>query len=197
MQEQTNSLREIPCSDECTCSSKLYNSQMASATRIDCFGTAWVRRIGTTGVAPEAGAPRFSSPRLDTSVLMKLHMVLDGMTFSDLAAGTTSLEFPEGPVRRTGGSPFTAKRTFHIYECSEEFCRLLADLTPERIELIAGDWVRLTHGRMVLSESPSAGRTKHLKAVLTQFTELAKTAAESGGRLTLRVDYRARQVRSE
>jgi hypothetical protein len=160
---------------------------MPTATRIVSYGTAWVGEVGVSAEtmpesAPEATAPQFSSPRLDSSFLSNFYFKLTGMTRKQLLESDS----PYG-LRRVGGSSHTSPRIFHVYSCSETLCQLLGALNAESVEQIARDW----NAREGMP-SGTGGRIEHRAKLLVNLANLAKIALERGVPLMLRVEYRGK-----
>lgn len=173
----------------------------------------------TIPVAPPNGAPQFVCPGLDASLLGSCHLIMHPdlkllMTrglkaFREEASkpqaskranqqtgvspeltAETARSVPKPPqLRRIAGSSYRVSQTYHVYEIGDEFCKQLAALDSDRIKQIYEQWETLWESRLSAPE-PIRGE-KHRGKILTQLVELARVAVAEGGRLFLRVDYRA------
>lgn len=175
--------------------------------RVICYGTLWVEPTSQTeetltDAQPSPGAPHMTSPDLDGTFVTNLFVHCTGKTWKELIASHMN-ELASGHgerdtvslITRVGGSPHTCSDTYHLFDCTETFCRSVSDLTDERVREIAANWrgvYSVSAATPADTEAPS-----HLLSVLTRLVELARTAVAEGTRLRLRVDYREERANQQ
>jgi hypothetical protein len=166
----------------------------------DCYGTAYVIDPATELPLEQTlrpDLPQFASARLDPSFLSELHAVLLGRQIPDIDAhrrrrvadGTLT---GKKPIERVASAVrLSGKHSIALYACSAELCALLAALDEQRASDISRQWNDLVwplHIKVV--QDPSAD----IDSVLVRLASLARSAAASGKRLMVRVEYRRNTI---
>lgn len=161
-----------------------------STSQIICIGTAWVQGIASVEKVPELPAPgtdlQFSRRGLDSSLLTTLHIILRGITYTEVATAFRAEQPADLGVRRVGSSLPVPDHAAHVYEFSAEFCNRLGELTPERVKAIARNWYAL-QGHMGTSSRP--GSVEYRTEIIQNLVAMARVAEARGARLFLRAVY--------
>jgi len=162
-------------------------------------GTAFVGDPVTDALDPKrtppAGAPQFTSPSLDASLLSDCFQILTGLPPAVDRTCRRQARMHRAGVRRVplpGGLNLRRSVAVVLCACSDEFCRELAALSDERAEQISRDWYRLLHPKMPVDHLPATPehRARHRASMLKELTRLAQTAMGSNRKLLLRVEFR-------
>jgi len=161
-------------------------------------GTAFVGDPVTDALdpnrTPPAGAPQFTSPSLDASLLSDCFHILTGPPAPDRSRRRHARTHKVG-IRRVplpGGLNLRRSVAVLLCACSDEFCRELAALTHERAEQISRDWYRLLHPQVPEDHLPPVPehRALHRASMLAELSRLAQAAMTSKQKLLLRVEFR-------
>jgi hypothetical protein len=160
-----------------------------------CYGTAWAEgRVEKPSEPLAPGAElQFARRGLDGSLLTDLHVILLGITYTEIAVAFKAgqpIEFATG-VKRVGGAQLAPYHTAHLYECSVQFRARMAALTSERIKDIAQNWYALLRHPDTQS---SPERTAYRCEIIQNLAALARVAVDRNSLLLLRVEYRMRSV---
>ena len=161
-----------------------------STSRVVCVGTAWVESRTLEENAWDTLAPgtdlQFSCRGLDCSLLTHLHLILKGITYTEVATAVRAGQPADVGVRRIGGAQLAPYHVAHFYECCAEFRARMAVLAPERIRELAQNWhALLGHPN---TESPPARRQWRLE-IVENMAALARVADTRNARLLLRAEY--------
>ena len=166
----------------------------ASTSRVICIGTAWVEGRAAKERAREPPAPgsdlQFSHRGLDCSLLTNLHVILKGITYTEIATAVRAGQPADVGVPRIGGAQIAPYHVAHFYECSAELRMRIAALTPERIRDLAQNWhALLGHPNTQSSPDRRAWRLE----IIQNLAALARVADERNTRLLLRAEYREQE----
>ena len=162
----------------------------ASTSQVVCVGTAWVEgRV--SGEARDPPAPgtglQFSHRRLDPSLLTDLHVILKGITYTQISTAVRAGQPADVGVRRIGGAQLAPYHVAHFYEVSAEFRRRMAVLTHDRIKDLAQNWHALL-GHPNTQSSPALKEWR--LETIQNLAALARVADDRDARLLLRAEYR-------
>jgi hypothetical protein len=131
---------------------------------------------------------QFARRGLDASLLADLNVILTGMTYTEIAKAVRAGQPFNACVRRSGAYQPAPYHTAHVYECSVEFRKQMAALTPERTKDIAQNWYALLGHKNAQPLSP--GRVEWRTEIIQNLAALARVAQERSTRLWLRAEYR-------
>jgi hypothetical protein len=130
---------------------------------------------------------QFACRDLDGSLLMDLHVILQGITYTEIATAVRAGQPIDVGVRRIGGAQLAPYHVAHFFECSAEFRKRMAALTPQRIKDVAQNWDAL-RGHPNTRSWP--GRVEHRGELIQNLAALARVADDRNARLLLRAEYR-------
>jgi hypothetical protein len=166
----------------------------ADTSQVVCVGTAWAEGRASEQIAREPPAPgtdlQFSRRGLDSSLLQNLHVILTGITYTEIATAVRDGQPVDAGVRRIGGAQLAPYHVAHFYECSAELCKRIAALTPERIKDLADNWHALL-GHPNTQSSPVL-REWRLETI-ENLAALARVSDDRNTRLLLRAEYRGQE----
>jgi hypothetical protein len=160
--------------------------------RLDCSGTAYVNDPAAEmpiELELRSDLPQFTSPGLDSSSVADLRRIVLGRTMLEMAQ-----EFQNGVVRESAlrrvayAVRIPHEHSVQLYVCSDELCKLLADLDEQRANDVARRW-----GLLCSPQSDLVGpeRLYQLRVrILQQLVALSRVADSTGKKLMLRVEYR-------
>ena len=164
----------------------------AAASQIICVGTAWVEgfsSVKNTQAIPVPGTDlQFSRRGLDSSLMTTLNVILLGITYTAVATAYRTEQPIDLGLRRIGSLQVAPYHSGHVYECSAEFCKRMAALTPERVKEIAQSWYAL-QGHNATSSRP--GAVEHRTEIIQNLAAMARVAEDRSARLLFRAMYEA------
>jgi hypothetical protein len=161
-------------------------------------GTAFVGDPVTDALdpnrTPPAGAPQFTSPSLDASLLSDCFHILAGAPVPNRSRRRHARTHKAG-IRRVplpGGLNLRRSVAVLLCVCTDEFCRQLSALSAERAEQLSRDWYRLLHPQAPADQLPATPehRVQHRASLLEALSRLAQSAIASNQQLLLRVEFR-------
>jgi len=161
---------------------------------MDCSGTAYVNDPAMELPIDQglrSDLPQFTTPGLDPSSVADLRRIVLGRTMLEMVQEFQNGVVTESAVRRIAYAvPTPNEHSVQLYVCSDELCKLLADLDEQRTNDVARRW----GWGLLCSPRPDAVGPESLYQLrvrnLQQLIALSRIADSTGKKLMLRVEYR-------